>query len=133
MASLRKRGRIWYYRYVDADGVKHEVKGCPDRRVTEELARGAESEAAKIKAGLIDPGELARIVHSGHPLDDHFTEYRASLIAKGATEKHANLASYRARRVASVAGIDRLADLDPDRVQEALKASPFNMDTQPTP
>jgi len=46
----------------------------------------AESEAAKIKAGLVDTRELARIVHSGHPLDDHFTEYRASLIAKGATK-----------------------------------------------
>ena len=76
--------------------------------VTEELARAAESEAARIKAGLVDTKELARIVHSGHPLDDHFTEYRASLIAKGATEKHANLASYRSRRVASVAKIDRL-------------------------
>ena len=65
-----------------------------------------------IKAGLVDTRELARIIHSGHPLDDHFTEYRASLIAKGATEKHANLASYRARRVACVAKIDRLTDLD---------------------
>ena len=86
------------------------------------MARAAESEAARIKAGSVDTKELARIVHSGHPLDDHFTEYRASLIAKGATEKHANLASYRSCRVASVAKIDRLTDLDPERVQEALKA-----------
>lgn len=122
MASLRKRGRVWYFRYSDADGVKHEQKGCTDKRATEELARQKESEAAKIKAGLVDTRELARIIHSGHPLNDHFTEYRASLIAKGATEKHANLASYRARRVACVAKIDRLADLDPERAQEALKA-----------
>ena len=58
MASLRKRGRVWYYRFVDADGVKHEEKGCPDRRVTEELARTAESEAARIKAGVFDAKEL---------------------------------------------------------------------------
>ena len=122
MASLRKRGRVWYFSFINQDGRKTERKGCPDKHVTEELARAAESEAAKIKAGLVDTRELARIIHSGHPLDDHFTEYRASLIAKGATEKHANLASYRARRVASVAEIDRLADLDPERVQEALKA-----------
>ena len=122
MASLRKRGRVWYFSFINQDGRKIERKGCPDKRVTEELARAAESEAAKIRAGLVDTRELARIIHSGHPLDDHFTEYRASLIAKGATEKHANLASYRARRVACVAGIDRLTDLDPERVQEALKA-----------
>src|SRR5271166_6166865 len=122
VASLRKRGRVWYFSFIDQDGRPSERKGCPDKRVTEELARAAESEAAKIKAGLVDTRELARIIHSGHPLDDHFTEYRASLIAKGATEKHANLASYRSRRVASVAKIDRLTDLDPERVQEALKA-----------
>ncbi len=106
MASYRKRGKVWYFSFINQDGRPTERKGCPDRRVTEELARAAETEAAKIKAGLVDTRELTRIIHSGHPLDDHFTEYRASLIAKGATEKHANLASYRARRVASVAKID---------------------------
>ena len=60
MGSVRKRGRTWYFRFVDADGVKRERKGCSDRRATEELARAAESEAAKIRAGLIDPRDLAR-------------------------------------------------------------------------
>ena len=122
MASFRKKGKVWYYRFVDANGVKREQKGCPDKRGTEEMARKAEAEAAKIRGGLVETGELARIVYSGHPLDDHFTEYRASLIAKGASEKHANLASYRARRVAAVARIDRLHGLTPGRVQEARKA-----------
>ena len=39
MASLRKRGKVWYFRFVDADGVKVEQKGCPDRQRTLELAR----------------------------------------------------------------------------------------------
>ena len=72
MASLRKRGRVWYFSFIDQDGRPSERKGCPDKRVTEELARAAESEAARIKAGLVDTKELARIVHSGHPLEDHF-------------------------------------------------------------
>ena len=29
MASLRKRGRVWYYRYSDADGLKHRSEGMP--------------------------------------------------------------------------------------------------------
>ena len=65
MASLRKRGRVWYFRYSDADGVKHEQKGCTDKR-TEEAGQ-KESDAAKIKAGLVDTRELTRIVHSGTP------------------------------------------------------------------
>ena len=43
MASLRKRGKVWYYRFVDADGASHERKGCPDRRETEGMAAAAVS------------------------------------------------------------------------------------------
>src|SRR4051812_30660909 len=49
MASLRKRGRVWFYRYVDADGVQREHKGCPDRRETEAMAAAVEAEASKVK------------------------------------------------------------------------------------
>jgi hypothetical protein len=55
MASLRKRSRNWFYRFTDADGVKVEKKGCPDRRATEEMAREAATQAARTRAGLIDP------------------------------------------------------------------------------
>jgi hypothetical protein len=41
MASLRKRGKVGYYRFVDSDGTKCEVKGCSDKWATEELAREA--------------------------------------------------------------------------------------------
>ena len=92
MASLRKRGRVWYFSFI-----RPRRTQAPNARdaLTSESPKNwpapPESEAAKIKAGLVDTRELARIVHSGHPLDDHFTEYRASLIAKGATEKHVDL------------------------------------------
>ncbi len=65
MASFRKRGKVWYYRYVDADGIKRSVKGCSDKRATEDLARDAEAEAAKIRAGLVDAKDLARRGASG--------------------------------------------------------------------
>jgi hypothetical protein len=149
MASLRKRGRVWYYRFVDADGVKREAKGCPDRRATEELARAAESEAAKIRAGLVDPRELAYRDRGSVPLADHLDAYAAHLGAKGRTESHIALSVSRARRVvalfrgASLAEIEaasssaeglaraaaalaswvapaRLSDLTTERVQAAL-------------
>ena len=46
MAHFRKRGDKWYFRYVDAAGVERERRGCPDLKVTKELARAAEAEAA---------------------------------------------------------------------------------------
>ena len=57
MASLRKKGKLWYFRFTDADGVKRERRGCADRRVTEDMARAAESEAARIREG--EPGHQA--------------------------------------------------------------------------
>src|SRR3954453_11439488 len=99
MASLRKRGRLWYYRFVDADGVQHERKGCPDRRETEAMAAAAEAESAKIKAGLIDPKALAFRSHEARPLADHLAGFQASLLAKGGTRKHALVTRNRAERV----------------------------------
>ena len=55
MASFRKIGRNWFYRFVNADGVQRERKGCSDRRETEGMAAAAEAEAAKIRCGYIDP------------------------------------------------------------------------------
>ncbi len=120
MASLRKRGKVWYYRYSDAEGIKHELKGCPDRRATEEMARAAESEAAKVRAGLIDPKELAYRRHGARPLAEHLAEFRAHLFAKGDGTKHAELFSSRGGRVVAMAGAVRLSDLTPSRVQAAL-------------
>src|SRR5262245_21823621 len=118
MASYRKRGKVWYFRYSDADGVKHELKGCSDKRATEELARQKESEVAKIKAAVLDPYELVRLTHGARPISEHLNEYRSYLIAKGATPKHTRVAVYRARRVAALAKADRLTQLSASRVQE---------------
>ena len=121
MASLRKRGRIWYYRYSDADGVKHEVKGCTDKRATEELARQKESEAAKIKAGVIDLKELAYLAQGARPLAEHLGEFESYLRTVG-SRKHAMVKANRARRVISLAGAEKIRDLTLSRVSEALAA-----------
>ncbi|MGP0069138.1 MAG: hypothetical protein ACLQGP_36755, partial [Isosphaeraceae bacterium] len=67
MASLRKRGENWYYRYVDANGVKVERKGCPDKQATKGQARAAETEAADIRSGAIDAGTLRLAKHAREP------------------------------------------------------------------
>jgi hypothetical protein len=83
MTSLRKRGRVWYYRFTDADGVRREIKGCPDRRETEAMLAVAEAETAKIRAGYIDPRAPAYLAHEARPLIDHLEDFRATLLAKG--------------------------------------------------
>src|SRR5262245_47681768 len=113
MASYRKRGKVWYYRFVDADGVKRERKGCTEKRVTEDLARKAESETARIKAGDLDPRDIARRNHEGTPLADHLDAYGAHLANKGRTEAHIVLTLSRARRVVALFRGAPLTEIEP--------------------
>ena len=115
MASLRKRGRVWYYRYVDADGVQHERKGCPDRRETEAMAAALEAEASKVRAGLIDPKAVGFRDHEARPLADHLADWRRDMQARGKTPKHAEQYHDRAGKLAALVRGVRLADLEPGR------------------
>jgi integrase len=122
MASFRKRGRVWYYRYTDAAGVKCERRGCPDRRVTEELARAAESEVAKVRAGVVDP-KAARYQDEGRrPLDEHVADWHRSLVAKGDTPKHAHMVRSHTLRILGLARAGWIEELTPSAIQGALKA-----------
>ncbi len=120
MASFRKRGKIWYYRFVDADGVRQERKGCADKRKTEEIARHVESEAASVKAGLVDPRDVARRDHARKPIEVHLAAYEEHLKATDKTARHVKQAMQQARDLASASGVNRLTDLDGERVQAAL-------------
>src|SRR4051794_12679233 len=95
MASFRKIGRNWFYRFIDGDGKQRERKGCPDRRETEGMAAAAEAEAAKIRAGFIDPKDRAYRDHEARPLTGHLADWHLYLIGKGSTENHANLSRNR--------------------------------------
>jgi integrase len=112
MASFRKRGRVWYYRFTDADGVKRSIKGCTDRRATEELARAAESEAARERAGVSDPFK----VHRQRPIGEHVDDYLGFLGSKGNTAKHVDMTETRLRATLAGSGVERVGDLNAARV-----------------
>jgi integrase len=122
MASLRKRGRVWYFRYTDADGVNRSRKGCTDRRVTEELARAAEAEAAKIRAGLVDAKDLARRDHKTRPLSEHLTAWREAMLNQGHTPKHADQSADRVRRLVAVMSGARPNDIDGKTMSRSRQA-----------
>ncbi len=120
MASLRKHGKVWYYRFVDADGVKRERKGCPDRRVTEEMARKAETEVAKIRDGLSDP-KAERMAREGRrPIREHAAEFIAFMESKENDPKHVRSTRTYIERVITLASIERIGDLSPSAVMRAI-------------
>ncbi len=119
MASLRKKGKVWYFRFTDSEGVKKERKGCPDRRATEEMGRAAETQAAKIRAGMVAPEDVRLAEHGRRSLGSHLGDFHAQLLARGNTAKHAALTLDRARRVSALALGASLSQIDPPR--SALK------------
>src|SRR5215218_5412608 len=119
MASFRKRGRVWYYRFVDADGLQHERKGCPDRRMTEAMAAACEADTSKIKSGLIDPKAIGFLDHEARPLADHLADWHRDMQARGKTPKHAEQYLDRAGKLAALVRGARLSDLEPGRSQAA--------------
>ena len=119
MASYRKRGKTWYYRFVDADGVKRECKGCTDRRATEAIA-AAEAQAAKVRSGYIDPKAPRYLAHEACALAEHLEAFRAMLAAKGGTARHTKVTVGRAGRVLELAKARRISDLSLSRATAAL-------------
>ena len=121
MASLRKRGKHWYYRYVDANGISRERKGCPDRRETEALAAGCEAEVAKAKAGLIDPKDLLLREHEQRPIANHLADWKRDMLARGKTARHAEQFLERAGKLAALSHGSKLSDLETNRTRRAIE------------
>ncbi|HEY2157444.1 MAG TPA: tyrosine-type recombinase/integrase [Isosphaeraceae bacterium] len=119
MASLRKRGTVWYYRFVDADGVSRERKGCPDRRETESMAVSAEAEASKVRAGFIDRKDLGYRGNEARPVSDHLDEWHNDMRARGKTLGHADQYRERAGKLVALVRGAKLAEIEPGRGREA--------------
>jgi hypothetical protein len=98
MASVRKKGNIWYYRFTDADGVRRELPGCTDKRETEGMLAAARAEAAKIRNGHVDRKTSAYRANELKPLVEHIDTWQSNLVAEGSAPKHAEQASNRVRR-----------------------------------
>jgi site-specific recombinase XerD len=122
MASLRKRGKVWHYRYVDADGRQRERKGCTDKRETERMAIAAETKAARIREGTLEPEALDQAAARRKPIREHLNEFIKALTAKGKDPKHVRLTEKYAARVLDLGEITQIADLKAEKVLAALES-----------
>jgi hypothetical protein len=122
MASVfRPRGsRKYVIQWVDEHGRVRKKTAGTDKAVSERIARDIENRVALRREGLIDPAAERAADHERTPVNVHLDAWSTALIAKGATTKHAELHATRARRVAEAAGLTRLSEMTPARVQAAL-------------
>lgn len=120
--SDKARGKAgkWTAWWVDETGKRKKRVAFTDKSKSLELAHRLENEAKLIREGLVDPQERVRREANLKPLDDHVTDYEATLVAKGGTTKHAAATVSTIRRLLESASITSVGDIAPDRIQEAL-------------
>ena len=121
MASFRKNGRSWFYRFIDENGTQRERKGCPDRRETERMAAAAEAEAHNIRRGFVDPKARSLRDNEARPLTGHLDDFQAHLTDKGTPgRKHPAITRRRVEKVLALASIRKVSELSVSKVQGAL-------------
>jgi integrase/recombinase XerC/integrase/recombinase XerD len=120
MASLRKKGKVWYVRVRDESGRQREVKAGPDKSVAAQIKRDLESRNAKIKAGTLDPREATSLDAERIPIGQHVQDYIRFLAANGCVPDHFGAVSRRLEWLIEETGVSRLSQLTPSLVVEAL-------------
>lgn len=88
MASVIKRGRVWYIKIYDHAGKQKWVKGYTDKAETKALANKLENEKTAIQRGDIDPQIEMRKVQRAKPATDHIDVYEIHLNALGRNKYH---------------------------------------------
>jgi len=134
MASIyrRKKGGYFYITYHIRPGVRRTVKAAKDRAATEALARKLEADAMLRNNGVIDVkadqyarAEARRLVvkdAEGRVTDGHVADFRAVLLAKGTTAKHAQMTQARAVTIVEECKAEHPSDLAASKVQTAVAA-----------
>jgi integrase len=122
MASVFKRGKVWYASFKGLSGWQSRAAGT-DRGEALRLAGHWENEARCRREGLIDVKADAVKAASQKPIAEHLADYEADLLAKGCTPRHAVMTRNRAAAVLNAASkVATVNDISPAAVNTAVKA-----------
>jgi len=113
---IKKKSAYWYIDYKAAGGMRKRLKGFKDKTATVQLAAKLEKEAELAQAGVIDRFKE----HRKRPLKEHLEDFKASLVAKSNTEKHAEQQTRRIKAVFDTCGFNTWQDISASKVQKAI-------------
>jgi integrase len=88
MATFRKRGKKWCFKYYDAAGKQRWVTGYTDKSETVRLANRMENQKTAILRGDIDPQAEVRKIERAKLVTEHIEAYETHLKAKGCNKWH---------------------------------------------
>ncbi len=119
----RRSGGVYLVRWLDENGVRRQQSSrTRDKRVAEQIADEIERHVALARAGLRDPRLERFAAEDRRPIAEHVEDFARYLHAKGNTAQHVEGTRRDVVRVLGLARVERLSDLAPSKVQEALAA-----------
>ncbi len=119
MASIFKRGGIWYARFRGVDGWTKQAVGR-DKAGAEQIAGALELDAKWRRAGLVDPRADALAAAESRPLAEHLEDFRKDIAARRGNEAYATQTHQRAARL--LAGVENLSGITPAGVNKNVQA-----------
>ncbi len=119
----RKPGGCWIAKYFDHNGRRRERSTkTTDKRAAERILSKWSTEATLRRTGVVDARAEALASQGRRPIAEHLADFKAALLAKGTTPRHAELVAARAGKVIAGAGFKRWTDMSASRAMEYLKA-----------
>jgi integrase len=102
-----KVSKVWYGRYTDGAGVRHQVKLSESKTISRRMLAKIAGDAQLAGVGIADPFGP----HRARPLDEHLDDYQRFLLAKGDTEEHVAKSCSRIRATLDGCHFKKLDDL----------------------
>lgn len=120
---ISSRAKAYTARYRDAQGRMRDVPtGCRDKAAAKQVLARLETEAEKIRAGILTPAVVETATHAHRPISEHLEAYLEHLALKRVRGRKVsahyrrNLRS-RMERLVREGRLHRLADLDDTRMR----------------
>jgi len=122
---------VWYAEYTDASGKRiKKSTGTREKRAAEDILRQYETEAAKIRAGVMDPHAERMREQQLRPISEHLAEYLTSLKASGCSEIHYDRTEKRIKKILAFAAWKTFRDCTAEKL-ESFAATLVEADSSP--
>ncbi len=125
MASVFKRvtnkGTVkWYARYKSADGRWCKMAAGTDKGMALQIAAKHEYEGRLRQEGFVTADMDIAKAAGALPLTDHINAWKAALLAKGNTAKHADMSASQMLTMSEACNLEQLSDISAEKVSQWL-------------
>lgn len=127
----REPGGPWIAKWFDHNGRRKEKSTrTTDKAAAARILAKWCTAATLRREGVIDARAEALAVQGRRPMAEHLADFKAALLAKGASPEHADTVLARTRKVMDAAGFRRWADTSASHAMEYLKGLRADKETR---